>query len=72
LVELYIFDNFESKSKIAEQYVYAQEPNETEIAQHVIERQRAIIAHDFPEGRSNTITRGGDALVISDLRDLSF
>ena len=48
LVKFDILDNFEGKSKVAEQNVYAQEPNETEIAQHVIERQRAVIAHDLP------------------------
>jgi hypothetical protein len=48
LVEFDILDNFEGKSKVAKQYVYAQEPDETEIAQHMIERQRAVIAHDLP------------------------
>lgn len=32
LVELYILNNFESKSKVAKQHVYTQEPDETEIA----------------------------------------
>ena len=48
MVKFDILDNFEGKSKIAKQNVYAQEPNETEIAQHVIERKRAVIAHDLP------------------------
>lgn len=48
LVEFYILDNFEGKSKVAKQNVYAQEPDEAKIAQHVIERQRAVIAHDLP------------------------
>ena len=48
LVKFDILDNFEGKSKIAKQNVYAQEPNETEIAQHVVERKRAVIAHDLP------------------------
>ena len=48
LVKFDILDNFEGQSKIAKQYVYAQEPDETEIAKHVIERQRAIIAYDLP------------------------
>ena len=47
LVKFDILDNFESKSKVAKQNVYTQEPDETEIAQHVIERQRAVIAHDL-------------------------
>jgi len=49
LVELDVLYNFESKGEVAKQHMYAQEPDETEISQHVIERQRAIIAHDFPE-----------------------
>jgi len=48
LVEFDILDNFKGKSKVAKQNVYAQEPDETEIAQHVIERQRAVVAHDPP------------------------
>jgi hypothetical protein len=48
LVKFDILDNFEGKSKVAKQNMYAQEPDETEIAQHVIERQRAVIAHDLP------------------------
>jgi hypothetical protein len=36
LVEFDILDNFESKSEVAKQNVYAQEPNETKIAQHMI------------------------------------
>jgi hypothetical protein len=48
LVKFDILDNFEGKGKVAKQNVYAQEPDEAEIAQHVIERQRAIIAHDLP------------------------
>lgn len=48
LVKFDILDNFEGKGKVTKQNVYAQEPNETEIAQHVIERQRAVIAHDLP------------------------
>ncbi len=48
LVKFDILDNFEGKSKVAKQNMYAQEPDETEIAQHVIERQRAVIAHHLP------------------------
>jgi hypothetical protein len=48
LVQFNILDNFEGKSKVAKQNVYAQEPDETEIPEHVIERQRAVIAHDLP------------------------
>jgi len=48
LVKFDILDNFEAKSKVAKQNVYAQEPDKTEIAQHVIERQRAVVAHDLP------------------------
>jgi hypothetical protein len=47
LVEFDILDNFEGKSEVAKQYVYAQEANEAEVAQHVIERQRAVITHEF-------------------------
>ncbi len=36
LVEFNILHNFESKSEVAKQNVYAQEPDETEIAQHMI------------------------------------
>ncbi len=38
LVQFDILDNFEGKSKVAKQNMYAQEPDETEIAQHVVER----------------------------------
>lgn len=48
LVKFDILDNFEGKSEVAKQNVYAQEPNKTEIAQHVIKRQRAVIAHHLP------------------------
>lgn len=48
LVKFDILDNFEGKGKVTKQDVYAQEPDETEIAQHVIERQRAVIPHDLP------------------------
>jgi hypothetical protein len=48
LVKFDVLHNFEGKSKVAKQNVYAQEPDETEISQHVIERQRAVIAHDLP------------------------
>jgi hypothetical protein len=37
LVELYVLDYFESESKVAQQYMYAQEPDETEISQHMVE-----------------------------------
>ncbi len=47
LVKFDILDNFEGKSKVAKQNMYAQEPDETEIAQHVIERQRAVVTHDL-------------------------
>jgi hypothetical protein len=49
LVELDILDNFKREGEIAEQDVYAQEPDEAEVAQHVVERQRAIITHNFAE-----------------------
>ena len=39
LVELDILDNFKGEGEIAEQDVYAQEPNQAEVAQHVVERQ---------------------------------
>ena len=48
MVKFDILDNFEGKSKVAKQNMYAQEPDETEIAQHVIEGQRAIITDDLP------------------------
>jgi hypothetical protein len=41
MVEFNILDNFEDKSKVAKQYVYAQEPDETEVAKHMMERRRS-------------------------------
>jgi hypothetical protein len=37
LIELDVLDYFESESKVAQQHMYAQEPDEAEIAQHMIE-----------------------------------
>ena len=71
MVELDVFDNFESKSKVAQQYVYAQEPDETEIPQHMIKRERAIIAHDFPKRVYQYDGFHAEALShLSDSRDL--
>jgi len=37
LVELDILDDFESESKVTQQHMDAQEPDETEISQHMVE-----------------------------------
>jgi hypothetical protein len=37
LVELDVLDYFESEGKVTQQHMYAQEPDETEISQHMVE-----------------------------------